>query len=90
MPKQENRSAAERSLAARVGAFTLHSKYDSRDLTAHARAAAEKRFEDQVDPERKLPDAERQRRVEHARKAYFARLALASAKARRAKKSSSA
>ena len=87
MPEYENRSAAERRLAARIGAHALHSQHDSRELTAHARAAAEKRFEDQVDPERKLPEAERQRRAEHARKAYFTRLALASARARRAKKS---
>jgi hypothetical protein len=42
------------------------------------------RFEREVDPEGVLPAQERQRRAEHARKAYFLRLALASAKARRA------
>jgi hypothetical protein len=42
------------------------------------------RFEREVDPDGELPIEERQRRAEHARKAYFLRLALASAKARRA------
>jgi hypothetical protein len=41
------------------------------------------RFYDQVDPDRSLPAAERERRAEHARKAYFQRLAAKSAKARR-------
>lgn len=45
-----------------------------------------RRFEDQVDPERTLTPGERARRAEHARKAYFARLALKSAKARAARK----
>jgi hypothetical protein len=36
----------------------------------------DQRFLDEVDPERKLPEAERQRRAEHARKAYFTALAL--------------
>jgi hypothetical protein len=41
------------------------------------------RFEDQVDPHRVLPNAERQRRAEQAKKAYFTRLALKSVQARR-------
>jgi hypothetical protein len=41
----------------------------------------------QVDPKGSLPDDERERRVAQARKAHFARLALASAKARRARTS---
>ncbi|CAN5898656.1 hypothetical protein BH23ACT5_BH23ACT5_10360 [soil metagenome] len=40
------------------------------------------RFEDQVDPDRVLLPAERARRAEHAKKAYFTRLALKSAQAR--------
>ena len=47
-----------------------------------ARAAFLNKFEDQVDPDRVLPEAERLRRAESARKAHFARLALASARAR--------
>jgi hypothetical protein len=82
--------ARSRTLAARVGAFSLHAKYDSRELTVNARRAFARRFEDQVDPERKLPEAERQRRAEAAKKAYMARLALKSAEARRNKKLTSA
>jgi hypothetical protein len=41
------------------------------------------RFERQVDPDHVLPPQERAWRAEHARKAHFARLALASARARR-------
>jgi hypothetical protein len=61
----------------------LHSKYDSKELTQPARDKFNQRFLDQVDPERVLPEAERQRRAEQARKAYFTRLALKSAVARR-------
>ncbi|MGH3968275.1 MAG: hypothetical protein ACRDTV_09240 [Mycobacterium sp.] len=41
------------------------------------------KFERQVDPDGKLSPAERAKRAEHARKAYFARLALKSARVRR-------
>jgi hypothetical protein len=41
-----------------------------------------KRFEDEVDPARVLPESERQRRAEHAKTAYFTALAIKSAKAR--------
>ena len=70
------------ALRGRIGAYRLHASHDPRETTAPARAAFLKRFEDQVDPERVLPEAERLRRAEYARKAHFARLALASARAR--------
>lgn len=73
----------QRSLRARIAAHAMHSKHDSRDTSAAGRAAFLARFEAEVDPEGVLPAAERTRRAEHARKAYFARLALKSAKARR-------
>jgi hypothetical protein len=76
-------SPAERSLRARAAAYRLHSLYDSRELTANARAAFRDRFARQVDPDGVLPLAERQRRAECARKAYYAALAAKSAKARR-------
>ena len=41
------------------------------------------RFEREVDPEGALPEVERKRRADHARKAHMARLALRSAQARR-------
>jgi hypothetical protein len=74
---------AERSLRARAAAYRLHSLYDSRQLTANARAAFEQRFARQVDPDGVLPEAERQRRAECARKAYYSALAAKSARVRR-------
>jgi hypothetical protein len=79
---------AERSLRARAAAYRLHSLYDSRELTANARAAFQDRFARQVDPDGVLPEAERQRRAECARKAYYIALAAKSAKARRQRRRS--
>jgi hypothetical protein len=78
-------NASERSLQARMAAYVLHAGRDGRDVTAPARRAFLRRFEDEVDPERVLPEAERARRAEQARKAHMTRLALASARARRAR-----
>ena len=75
-------SPAEAALRGRLGAHALHSRHDSREITAKAREAFLRRFLDEVDPDRVLPEAERRRRAKHARKAYFARLALTSARAR--------
>lgn len=72
-------------LRARRAAHVMHSKHDSREVTAAARAAALGRFEREVDPSGSLPEAERKRRAEHARKAHFLDLAFKSAKARRAR-----
>ena len=69
----------------RIGAHRLHALHDSRELTAPARAAFLARFEREVDPDGALPEEERRRRAEHARKAYFARLARQSALARATK-----
>lgn len=41
------------------------------------------RFEAQVDPSGELPEAERKRRAEHARRAYFIELAIKSGEVRR-------
>jgi len=82
-PERKARSLL--SLRGRIGAAVLHSQRDSRELTVKARAAFERTFLDAVDPERSLPEEERNRRAQHARTAYFSRLALASAKARRRK-----
>jgi len=76
---------AERSMRARIAAYSLHAKRDPRETTAPARAAFLARFEHQVDPDGSLPDAERRRRAEAARKAHFTKLALRSAQARRAR-----
>ena len=76
----------ERALRARLGAYVMHGRNDARETTAKARAAFLARFERQADPDGVLPAAERQRRAQQLRRAYFARLALASAKARRARR----
>ena len=76
----------ERTLRARMAAYTLHAKRDARETTAAARAAFLDRFDRMVDPEGTLPEAERQRRAAAARKAYFTGLALRSAQARRSKR----
>ncbi len=76
-------SPKERVLHSRLAAHTLHSKYDSRELTAPARKAFLERFEREVDPDWVLEPAERRRRAEHAKKAHFYRMALASARARK-------
>jgi hypothetical protein len=85
----EERTA--KSLGGRIGA---HSRWaNCEDRTAAMRPAHQSfmnRFERDVDPEGKLPLPERAVRAEHAKKAYFARLALASAKARARRKHRSA
>lgn len=79
-------SPAERSLRARMAAHRLHARYDSRELTKNARAAFNDRFRREVDPDNLLPAAERERRAESARKAYYAELAAKSVRARRARR----
>ena len=75
-------SPTQRSLRARGAAHTLHSKVDSTKHTEPARRAFLERFEMQVDPDGTLPEAERLRRADQAKKAYFANLAYRSARAR--------
>lgn len=70
------------ALLGRIGAYVTHSRHDPRQTTAKARASFLARFEREVDPDRALPEAERQHRAESARRAHFARLALKSAEAR--------
>jgi hypothetical protein len=72
----------QRSLVGRIGAYSLHARRDPRATTKAARQAFLSRFEREVDPAGVLPEGERRRRAEYAKKAYFAKLALASAKAR--------
>lgn len=78
-------------LRAQVAAHTRWSTVNDRAAaTAAARKAAFDRFEREVDPEGVLTPVERAKRAENARRAHFARMALASAKARRARKSGAA
>ena len=82
----ESLTSAERILRARLASQTSWANTpDPSARTAKARAAFRDRFELQVDPDGVLPEAERHRRAEAARKAYYTGLALKSAKARRQK-----
>ncbi len=75
-----------RSLIAQIAAHESWARTPDRAArTAKARQAQLDRFERQVDPGGVLPPAERALRAEHKRKAYFTRLALKSAQARRKK-----
>ena len=75
---------AERSLRGQIAAHESWARTENRSArTEAARRAAEERFEREVDPDGTLTPAERTQRANHARKAYFARLALKSAQARR-------
>ncbi len=75
--------ARSRALRARLAAHALHAKVaDPTSHTAPARKAFLDRFEREVDPDGVLGQEERARRALHARKAYFTRLALASAQVR--------
>jgi hypothetical protein len=85
-PEQPSLGPAERSLRARLAAHAMHAQHDARATTAKARAAFLVRFERLADPEGRLPAAERQRRAQQLRRAYFTQLALAAAKARRARR----
>jgi hypothetical protein len=76
----------ERKLVASIAAHESWAHTPDRSArTAPARAALMATFEREVDPDGTLPPVERAIRAEHARKAYFLRLALKSAKARRAR-----
>lgn len=70
----------QRSLRARAGAYALHAQGGT--STRAATAAFLSRFDREVDPAGTLPPDERARRAKFARKAYFAKLALASSRAR--------
>ncbi|ROT29691.1 hypothetical protein [Micromonospora sp. HM5-17] len=78
-----------RRLTAQAAAHTrwAHTA-DRTEATAAARKAFIDRFEREVDPEGKLPPAERARRAESARRAYFLRLAAKSAEVRRRRRRS--
>ena len=78
------RTSTERQLAARIAAHESWATTPDRTArTAPAREAFRAKFEHQVDPAGTLLPVERAKRVENAIKAHYARLALASARARR-------
>lgn len=74
-----------RSSSARVAALTRVSQVGGTAVSAPARAAFMATFLDQVDPDRTLPEPEREKRAAAARQAYFVRLAGKSRKSRQSK-----
>ncbi len=72
----------QRSMRARLAAYSKHAQTDARESTAPAREAFLDKFTAAVDPRGELGDAERQRRATALKRAYFARLALRSSRAR--------
>jgi hypothetical protein len=73
-------TAQQRTLRARAAAHALHAK--GRTNTAPGTQAFLARWEREVDPEGLLEPAERARRADHAKKAWFTALALKSSRAR--------
>lgn len=75
---------SERSLRGSIASHESWARTEDRAArTAPARRALFDKFEHEADPDGVLSPADRQRRAEHLRKAYFQRLALKSARARR-------
>jgi hypothetical protein len=79
-------SPAERRLRGRAGAFAMLARNDPRETSRAGRDAAWARFLDQVDPDRQLPEGERDRRAEAARRSHMASIALKSVQARAARR----
>ncbi|UJW32422.1 hypothetical protein L3Q67_01130 [Saccharothrix sp. AJ9571] len=73
----------QRVLRSRLGAHARWAQEPDRvAATAKARQAFNDRWERQVDPDGELDPHERAVRAEHAKRAHFTRMAMASAKAR--------
>lgn len=78
-----------KSLPHQIAANIRWSREDPRSpdaAPARARAGLDAKFLREVDPEGVLPEPERRRRAECAKRAHFQRMALASAKARRGRR----
>ncbi len=91
MPQNTGLTPSERALRASLASHASWANTENRTArTQPGRDAMWEKFYDQVDPDRTLTQQERHKRATNARKAHFQRLALASAKARRAKKTGAA
>jgi hypothetical protein len=75
----------QRSLRGRIAANTRWSREDGKANAQRAQAGLLAKFVGQVDPDRVLPEDERLRRAEAARRAHMQRLAFLSSKARTAR-----
>jgi hypothetical protein len=73
-------------MVARLGGYATASRHDPMSYTEKARAASpgsDVYFERRIDPEGILPQDERRRRAQAAKRLHFTRLAMRSAQARR-------
>lgn len=76
----------DRALAARIAAHTRWAmEPDRKQATSPARKGLDAKWAREVDPDGLLPPDELARRVDSLRRAHMTRMALASARARRAK-----
>ena len=78
---------AERRLRSQMAANTRWSRESGDAQAARMREGLAAKFEREVDPDGVLPVEERRRRAEAARKAQIQRASLASARARRLRRS---
>jgi hypothetical protein len=84
MAASKNLTPSQRRTRSRQASYTSWANTADRTArTEPGRRGMYKKFEDQVDPDRTLAPAERAKRVESARKAYFTRLAFLAVKAKR-------
>ena len=90
MAAPRDMTAAERSLRASVAANARWARTSREEASAAARKGQRARFEREVDPEGVLSPAERAARADNALTAHMRRMALRSAKARRARKGAGA
>ncbi len=85
-PDRTFRRSSDARLLGRIGGLTTHATHDSHALAQRARDGFLARFALEVDPRCELPEAERTRRADLAKRAYMTALALRSAQARRRKR----
>ena len=79
--------STSRTLRARVGALTMHSRHSIEATTSKGLRAANDRFIREVDPDLVLPEGERMRRADAARQAWMTRLSFLARQARQVKSS---
>lgn len=73
---------SQKRLRAAAAANARWSREDPTENVRRANAGFQARFLDEVDPDRILPEAERERRAKAAMRSYMQRLALKSSRAR--------
>lgn len=80
-PKDKPKGPSKQSRG-RLGGLTTSATHDMNEVAANARKGLQRRFEDEVDPERTLSEEERARRVDAAKRLFYQRLSLKGAAAR--------